>query len=201
MIIADTPRVALMLIMVTFATLTLLPTVADGSPGPRDPESVCEFTRSLEKPFKRIQFQRRMAMMRKAGGDDEGEPARMYGAVVKVALSRNEDAEMDEMSLLCLDCHDGAYATGREIRFLSRAKRKSGGGIDRVHGGHPIGMAYAELAFKGDGLRRPDQLNPDIILVAGKVGCLSCHNPLNPKGHHMTVSTEHSALCLSCHNK
>jgi predicted CXXCH cytochrome family protein len=43
--------------------------------------------------------------------------------------------------------------------------------------------------------------NNKMVFVNGKVGCLTCHNPLNPEKGHLVMSDQKSALCLTCHNK
>lgn len=184
-------------IFMAIACLTFLPSLAHGSD---DRKATCEFSRSLDKPFKRIQFLNRLSKIRKEAADTLGGPERMYRSVVKVSLSSHEEVEIDELTLQCLNCHDGVYTTGHLIR-LRNGTARGAGSIDRIHGGHPIGMDYGTLAFRGRNLKRPDQLPPEIILASGKVGCLSCHNPANPEGHHMTVAMEHSTLCFSCHIK
>lgn len=184
-------------IFFALSCLALLPSPAHGSDGRK---ATCEFSRSLDKPFNRIQFLHRLSKIRKEASDTLGGPERMYRSVVKVSLSSHEEAEIDELTLQCLNCHDGVYATGHLIRMRNGAARGAGS-IDHIHGGHPIGMDYGKLAFRGRNLKRPDQLPPEIVLASGKVGCLSCHNPANPEGHHMTVAMEHSTLCFSCHIK
>jgi predicted CXXCH cytochrome family protein len=62
-------------------------------------------------------------------------------------------------------------------------------------------MDYASYAAFGRGYRPASMLDPKMVLVNGKVGCLTCHNPLNPERNHLVMSDHRSALCLSCHDK
>jgi len=43
--------------------------------------------------------------------------------------------------------------------------------------------------------------NTKMIFVNGKIGCLTCHNPLNAEKGHLVMSDRNSALCTTCHNK
>ncbi|WP_243688226.1 cytochrome c3 family protein [Geotalea toluenoxydans] len=40
-----------------------------------------------------------------------------------------------------------------------------------------------------------------MVLVDGRVGCLTCHDPLNRKAPHLVASNDRSNLCLTCHIK
>ncbi|HYS43305.1 MAG TPA: cytochrome c3 family protein, partial [Geobacteraceae bacterium] len=62
-------------------------------------------------------------------------------------------------------------------------------------------MDYASYASFGRGYKQASMLNPKMLLVNGKVGCLTCHNPLNPDKSHLVMSDYRSALCLTCHDK
>lgn len=203
---ASAETVAKKLIHVVIAGLVLLPAVATAAPpdsgnSASPPERpACEFVMSLNKPFKRIQFMFHISRIRKMNREDAADPAQMYGSIIKVSLNDSSEAEIDDLSVQCLSCHDGVYATGRLIRLKNNIDREPGS-IDRVHGGHPIGMDYLKLAGRHPGLRRPDTLPPEVVLVQGKVGCLSCHNPLNQERPHLAATIANSSLCLTCHIK
>lgn len=88
--------------------------------------------------------------------------------------SRNIEAELRD----CVICHDGGVGT------------RVGGA-----GEHPVDILY---------LNRPgysEMLDRRIILVGGKVTCLSCHDPYKNTKMRLVMSNEGSRLCLECHQK
>jgi predicted CXXCH cytochrome family protein len=40
-----------------------------------------------------------------------------------------------------------------------------------------------------------------IVLVNGKVTCVSCHNPYKNEDKRLVISNEGSRLCVTCHRK
>jgi predicted CXXCH cytochrome family protein len=61
-------------------------------------------------------------------------------------------------------------------------------------------MSYNNYVAADRGFK-PVGMNGAMIFADGKVGCLTCHNPLNPEKGHLVMSDRNSALCLTCHNK
>ena len=87
--------------------------------------------------------------------------------------SRDIETQMND----CLACHDG-----------NQAKLA---GAD----GHPINVLYLEkTGFNHLRDRR-------IVIVNGKVTCISCHNPYRNTNERLVKSNQNSSLCLTCHNK
>jgi len=110
------------------------------------------------------------------------------------------DANIDPLSMDCLPCHDGSAAT--EISFNYR---NSPGRAIQLRPidckDHPNGMDYSSYEALGKGqFKYISPLNSNIKLVNGRVGCLTCHNPLNPEKGHLVMSDFRSALCQTCHN-
>lgn len=106
--------------------------------------------------------------------------------------------DIDNLSALCLGCHDGATAQDisvdvRNDPFTARNKFATAGSD------HPIGMDYKQYVSFSKNYK--PMTNPKMILVNGKVGCLTCHDPFNPEKGHLVMSDAQSALCLTCHNK
>jgi len=73
--------------------------------------------------------------------------------------------------------------------------------MDSVSGSHPIGMEYANYSYSNRTFKSIDSLSGQMIFVDGKVGCITCHNPLNPEKNHLVMDNTGSRLCFSCHNK
>ncbi len=112
----------------------------------------------------------------------------------------HQEGSIDSFSKDCLSCHDGVGASDVSVDYRSRPGSSRTG---RLFNGndHPIGMDYASYASFGRGYKQASMLNPKMLLVNGKVGCLTCHNPLNPDKSHLVMSDYRSALCLTCHDK
>lgn len=111
----------------------------------------------------------------------------------------NQETVIDSFSRNCLTCHDGTKASDVSVNYRNGTGKTNGhsGGKD-----HPIGMDYASYASSGDGgYNSVAKLNSKMVFIDGKVGCLTCHNPLNPEKNHLVMSDQRSALCLTCHNK
>jgi predicted CXXCH cytochrome family protein len=105
----------------------------------------------------------------------------------------------DKFSVDCLGCHDGAAAllvTSVLINnpFNSGSKRKMNS-MD-----HPIGMDYSSYVAAGKQYKPIAGTNDKMVFVNGKVGCLTCHDPMVPEKGHLVMSDRNSVLCLTCHN-
>lgn len=111
--------------------------------------------------------------------------------------------DLDATSMLCLSCHDGVIATdvftaahGTQWNRQTIRSPFGGGGAT----GHPIGIRYptssktyhSEASVLADGA---------IKLPAGRIQCISCHDPHNTERHDgmLVKSNAGSRLCLSCH--
>lgn len=127
-----------------------------------------------------------------------GDAGSMYRDPIPVSYSAYEPpAKLDRMSFECLTCHDGTTAQVAEVRFKSSNDTNNYADITR---NHPIGIDYEEAASRHPGQYRSiDSLDPRVTLVDGKLGCITCHEPLNPKKSHMSMNNDGSALCLECH--
>jgi hypothetical protein len=82
----------------------------------------------------------------------------------------------------CMMCHDGRYA--RDARL-----------------GHPFDVPYPP-PMKPDLRVNPSQFNPSVILVDGKVTCVSCHDPASTRQNHLAGPTDGPVLkrlCVACH--
>lgn len=105
---------------------------------------------------------------------------------------------IDPLSTGCLGCHDGAAAVAVTANLRNDPYRRPHGqsGPD-----HPIGMEYRAYAGAGRGFKAIFEGSNKMVFVDGKVGCLTCHDPMNPAKGHLVMSDRRSALCLTCHDK
>lgn len=115
-----------------------------------------------------------------------------------IVENRNSYSQvLDEISLECLNCHDGVIASDASYQV------QGGDALAYQRAGlsHPIGMDYRKAALVDSELRPVEQLAPEIALYDGKVGCASCHNPYSRERRMLVVANIGSALCLECHIK
>jgi Doubled CXXCH motif (Paired_CXXCH_1) len=120
--------------------------------------------------------------------------------VVKKRAAYNQGDRLDSFSRDCLSCHDGGHASDIKIDFRNNPVDI----IMRYDGSkeHPIGMDYGIYSAMNSRNYKPAAaFNSKMIFVNGKVGCLTCHNPLNPEKSHLVMSDFRSGLCQTCHNK
>ena len=124
-----------------------------------------------------------------------------YAASVKDAGNINSGTAIDSFSIGCLSCHDGIMAPGFKVRIKNNPNGRVMSLVDII-GGHPVGMEYENYAaVNGKEYRREVQFSNEMIFAEGKVGCLTCHNPLNSTKGHLVMNNDSSELCFACHNK
>lgn len=81
----------------------------------------------------------------------------------------------------CLSCHDGSTA-----RNVAQGMKSAG---------HKVDVFYVQKR----GYKK--RLDRRVVLVDGKVTCISCHNPYKSERRRLVMSNERSELCMSCHMK
>ncbi|MCO6435930.1 MAG: cytochrome C [Phycisphaerae bacterium] len=120
------------------------------------------------------------------------------------------DAQSGSGTLSCLRCHDGTIA--RDSFGGDDGGRRSIPTPYTSHpgffkagirtGNHPVGVKYPRFE---DGYKMITTVTArgDVILPAGRVECVSCHDPHNMAElpYMLVVSNARSALCLTCHKK
>jgi doubled CXXCH motif protein len=115
-------------------------------------------------------------------------------------MQRNSNDRLDIFSYGCLTCHDGVSGSAVNVN-VPGTPGESRPGARFLTSNHPIGMNYAGYTRAGGKFKEIAPFDGKILLTDGRVGCLSCHNPLNPEKSHLAVSDVRSGLCLSCHIK
>jgi hypothetical protein len=129
--------------------------------------------------------------------DDLFSPGESIG---EKSFSFDQGDNLDSYSKDCLSCHDGGHASDINVNYKNSPRNKIKS-FDRTNQ-HPIGMDYAAYVAADPNSYKPiNAFNSKMIFVNGRVGCLTCHYPLNPEKSHLVMSDFRSALCLTCHNK
>ena len=125
-----------------------------------------------------------------------------------------EDIQLDSFARGCMECHNGVGASHIAVKDARSPLQISGS----MNVNHPVGMDYDEHANrKPRGYRSSASLDPNIVLVGGRVSCVSCHQLKEDEpqqivtaqiGHsnctassQLTVGPKETDLCLSCHIK
>jgi len=132
--------------------------------------------------------------------DDDSASSFFFGKTATVAKSQG-GLTLDSFSQDCLGCHDGAQASDRKINYKNSPGKKSHWD-SRGASEHPIGMNYASYSAMDPKSYKPvAAFGSKMMFVDGRVGCTTCHDPLNQEKGHLAKSDYRSALCLTCHTK
>lgn len=133
-----------------------------------------------------------------AESEEESAPA---GRFWKYGAGRTATAtSIDSFSADCITCHDGVSASTIAIDLRNRPYDRQSW-VTSSSSDHPIGMDYNSYVNANRGYKRVLPNSNKMVFVNGKVGCLTCHDPLNPEKGHLVMSDRNSALCQTCHNK
>ncbi len=143
---------------------------------PEQKPGECYFVEQLKDPIARMEFVTRLELAKQTPDTLTGIPSRGGEQfMVQIVDQKGHPAEVDQFSYDCMACHDGMSASAHNIRVTNTRIGQSGG-ITSIVGSHPIGMDYGSCAAGNQSFKDAEGL----VFVAGRVGCLSCHNPLNP---------------------
>jgi predicted CXXCH cytochrome family protein len=171
-------------------------------------EKGCLFTRQLASdPAVRAEFSQKLAALA-AHGPEEGaaDDSDLYSTDIDAAGFWREDilrntGGADRLSNDCLSCHDGVMAQNFPTRIKNNPSNRVME-LNDIIGGHPVGMEYDNyVAHSGKNYKREARFSKRMVFVDGKVGCLTCHNPLNLKKGHLVMNNDRSELCFACHSK
>ena len=217
---------ALSLLSVTVAGLTPMAYAFSASaPAGADEARNCEFSVQLQKSVaERRQYLAKVAAVTGQAVAKGNAVEEMYANVEKASYSVGgsvvSDAQAEEpdfwdrgtrktvravgldgLSTDCLGCHDGVSAASVSVDLRNNPFR-SGSLVSTFSSDHPVGMDYSRYVGSSRGGYKPVGFSSSkMIFVDGKVGCLTCHDPLNPEKGHLVMSDKGSALCCTCHIK
>jgi predicted CXXCH cytochrome family protein len=131
------------------------------------------------------------------GSDDLSIRELFFG---KNRSSFNQEDRIDSLSKNCMSCHDGFITAAVTVDYRNTPGHRTNKYDGKAE--HPVGMNYASYAaMDPTNYKSLQAFNSKMIFVNGRVGCLTCHNPLNPEKSHLVMSDVKSALCLTCHKK
>ncbi|HBA89309.1 MAG TPA: hypothetical protein DCZ75_15375 [Geobacter sp.] len=172
----------------------------------------CAFSIQMKKPAFRMRYMEKVAKYQDgaAAAPRLATIDEMYGNVQEVSLFTDEGGSssaeafnnaigVDPLSLDCLSCHDGSGASNVTINLRNDPYKRFRNAQNAKD--HPIGMEYGNYVATPGNDYKPIFGRSNMVLVNGKVGCLTCHDPQNSEKGHLVMSDRNSALCLSCHSK
>lgn len=163
----------------------------------------CALSIEMQKKGFRVQYMQKLAKYQDGAADARlSSVEEMYGNVQQASFFEEDDVPVntlgvDPLSLDCLGCHDGSRATDVTINLKNDPFKRLRGNAETDH---PIGMDYSAYVARDIGYKSIFG-KTKMVLVDGKVGCLTCHDPLNQERGHLVMSDRNSALCLTCHSK
>lgn len=166
----------------------------------------CLYTTQLASdPVLRNEYANKIALSK--WGLSEESDQEIYESNIAVgnafaARLAGDAGSVDRFSNECLACHDGVMAQNFKIRVKNNPENRVMS-LEDIIGGHPVGMEYDRYlsGSKGKEYRHDVTFNSEVIFAEGKIGCLTCHNPLNTAKGHLVMNNEKSELCFSCHRK
>ena len=147
----------------------------------------------------------------------------LLGSEAQASTLEDYQPELDRVAQGCVQCHDGARARHITVKEADAPLQFSSSGV-QVN--HPVGMRYDDFAGTRAGNYTPRfLLDSNIILLDGKVTCVSCHRlketeepdnffethwdenrsaPVDTEScsssRELTVGPRESDLCLACHS-
>ena len=124
-----------------------------------------------------------------------------------------EFAQLDAITRGCMECHNGE---GGASHIALKSADMPTQIMGSLSANHPVGMDYNALAYREPySYQSTASLDPRVLLVDGKVGCVSCHQlrmgefqklasvQMNRSrcsaSGQLTVGPRETDLCLSCH--
>lgn len=102
---------------------------------------------------------------------------------------------IDEVSTRCLGCHDENGA----VKKYGATSVFDNTGMSRMTQAHPVGLLYERRTLANATLHSSADFPEEMVLVYGRLSCITCHDPLNADGNHLAEKNR-GTLCFSCHN-
>jgi len=147
----------------------------------------------------------------------------LLGSEAQASTLTDYQPELDRIAQSCVQCHNGARARHITVKDTDAPLRFSSSGMQVDH---PVGVNYDDFAATKAGKYTPRfSLDSNIILVDGKVTCVSCHRLREPEksdnffearwdgnrsaradtmscssSAELTVGPRQTDLCLACHS-
>ena len=176
-------------------------------PSPSQILGNCLFTAQLAAdPALKSAFSQKISAIKSGDYEESGDDAVIYSTNIEAGGASSGTftesfKSIDNLSNDCLSCHDGVMAQNFNVRIKNNPNGRVMS-LEDIIGGHPVGMEYEKYAsVNGKEYRGEVKFSDEMVFAEGKVGCLTCHNPLNNTKGHLVMKNDRSELCFACHNK
>ena len=159
----------------------------------------CAFSVYLEDAGNRARYEKALLKGRnKYATANNLKNAAMYGVMTKSGYGAEQSKNLDSFSAGCLSCHDGRSASKVRPTVINMPGNKSV--MKMISAKHPIGMDYEKYSASNRSLKSLDEKDNSLTLAEGRVGCRTCHDPLNSQPNHLRITESGVDLCTACHN-
>jgi predicted CXXCH cytochrome family protein len=118
---------------------------------------------------------------------------------IPVTMTQSGNRLLDPISMECITCHDGTTAISVNYKIKSPETIASHS-LDNIGGSHPVGTDYTRYIGRKD-YAPYDSLPNNMVLMEGKLSCITCHDMLSTNRAYLAVDLEQSNLCFTCHRK
>ena len=182
-------------ILASICLLTLVGSAGWTRAGDAD-QAACDYSGSLKDPSARAKFlamkaeMELIARIRMESGN--------AGADSDPSTGNGRERILDPISRECISCHARKGASAVE-EITSAPHGSPLAGMTAISATHAIGTDYVKASLTRWNLHKPDELPKTMILVDGRIACITCHNPLNPQRYSLAVDNQGSDLCFACH--
>ena len=167
----------------------------------------CLFSAQLAAdPALKAAFSKKISSVKGGLYEESNDDAVIYDTNIEAGIASSRSLadsfnNVDTLSNDCLSCHDGVMAKSFNVRVKNNPYGRVMS-LEDIIGGHPVGMEYEKYAsVNGKEYRGEVRFSNEMVFAEGKVGCLTCHNPLNSAKGHLVMNNDRSELCFACHSK
>jgi predicted CXXCH cytochrome family protein len=167
----------------------------------------CLFSAQLAAdPALKAAFAKKISSVKFGLYEESNDDAVIYDTNIEAGIASSisftgSSNTIDNLSNDCLSCHDGVMAKSFNVRVKNNPNGRVMS-LEDIIGGHPVGMEYEKYAsVNGKEYRVEVRFSNEMVFAEGKVGCLTCHNPLNSAKGHLVMNNDRSELCFACHSK
>ncbi|GAM07902.1 doubled CXXCH motif protein [Geobacter sp. OR-1] len=174
------------------ATLLLMSSLECSAATAEGEKPGCDYQVYLEAPSEKAEYlamRQEMELIARIRMENlaKGESTWTFG-------SSDNPRELDDNSKECISCHE---QKGRNA--ADDIKDKNHPGMAAISVTHAIGTDYIRASSIIPNLRKANALPSSMILINGKIACVTCHNPLNAQRYNLSVAAANASLCFTCH--
>lgn len=185
-------------LLLSVISLLVLISVSWGAQQEDATKSMCAFSKYLEDADSRDRYENMLSRGRfRYTPMNNHENAALFFVIAKSGYGVEHVKNLDTFSAGCLACHDGKSASKVRPSIINSPNKKDV--KTSISTKHPIGMDYEKYSALNKSLKSLDEMSQNLNLTDGRVGCLTCHDPLNSERNHLRITKTGIDLCSACH--